>query len=54
MAGNTAISKGKNKEAVQHYTDAIEAINNNATYFSNRAQAYINLNNNEEAIKDAE
>jgi tetratricopeptide (TPR) repeat protein len=29
-------------------------IDNNATYYSNRAQAYINLNANEEALKDAE
>jgi len=39
---------------VQHYTDAISAVHNNATYYSNRAQAYINLSANEEAIKDAD
>ena len=43
------------KEAVDHYTKAIEEAkeNPNHVYFANRANAYIELNEFEKAIEDS-
>jgi DnaJ family protein C protein 7 len=61
--GNQAFKQGKFQEAIDRYTDALnalidlqlsETIKNELTKcYSNRSQCYINLNQYEEAIEDA-
>ncbi|CAF4391681.1 unnamed protein product, partial [Adineta steineri] len=61
--GNQAFKQGKFQEAIDRYTEALnalvdlqlsETIKNDLTKcYSNRSQCYINLNQYEEAIEDA-
>ena len=61
--GNEAFKQSKFQEAIDRYTDALNALNdlqlteitkNELTKcYSNRSQCYINLNQYEEAIEDA-
>jgi len=52
--GNTAYQNKKYKEAIELYSKAIKLDANDATFFSNRCAAYLNLNNYGDALKDAE
>ena len=55
-AGNKAFLAKDYKEAAKHYTMAIEMSeeNPNHIYFSNRANAYLNLGLNNECIEDCD
>ncbi|CAI5469369.1 unnamed protein product [Closterium sp. Yama58-4] len=50
--GNKAYKQKKYQEAVDHYTTAIRHDSKNATYYSNRAMAYLNLHNFEQVEAD--
>ncbi|CAI7834439.1 unnamed protein product, partial [Closterium sp. NIES-53] len=50
--GNKAYKQKKYQEAVDHYTAAIRHDSKNATYYSNRAMAYLNLHNFEQVEAD--
>jgi len=64
--GNLHFIKKENKEAIESYTKALEVINKENLYtgnepkellgvlYSNRAAAYLNLEDNEKALADAE
>lgn len=51
-----ASNKGKRKykEAVQHYTTAIDLDTQNHIYYSNRSMAYLRLGEHAKALEDAE
>jgi len=61
--GNQAFKQGKFQEAIDRYTEALNALidlqlsettrNELTKCYSNRSQCYINLNQYEEAIEDA-
>ena len=51
--GNEALMAGHYPEAVHHYSTALSHLPNNAIILSNRAQAYIKLENYGLAIQDA-
>ena len=52
--GNDALSAGKEKEAVEHYSSAIALDPTNHVFFSNRSAAYCKLEQYEKALEDAE
>lgn len=51
--GNAAFKEGKNEEAIQHYSKAIEINPNDQVFYSNRSGCHANLKNYDEALKDA-
>ncbi|CAF0815666.1 unnamed protein product [Rotaria sp. Silwood1] len=51
---NAAFSAGKNDDAINLYTQAIELDEKNHILFSNRSAAYAKANKYEDALKDAE
>jgi len=51
--GNQALSAGRDKEAVEHYSSAIALDNTNHVFFSNRSAAYCKLQQYEKALEDA-
>jgi tetratricopeptide (TPR) repeat protein len=51
--GNQCFAAKEYKEAVEHYTKAIQLDNKNHVYFSNRAASYSGLHNHEQAVQDA-
>jgi tetratricopeptide (TPR) repeat protein len=61
--GNQAFKQGKFADAIERYTEALNALvdlqlsetnkNELTKCYSNRSQCYINLNQYEEAIEDA-
>tara|TARA_B110000285_G_C15054166_1_gene578624 strand:+ start:125 stop:337 length:213 start_codon:yes stop_codon:yes gene_type:complete len=53
-SGNKAFAERQFDAAVDFYTQAIEKSTDkpNHVYFSNRANAYLELNKNQECIKD--
>ncbi|KAG0583276.1 hypothetical protein M758_3G124400 [Ceratodon purpureus] len=50
--GNTSFKEKDYKKAIGHYTDAIRMDGNNATYYNNRAMAYLQLCSFQEAEAD--
>eukprot|EP00026_Physarum_polycephalum_P013153 Phypoly_transcript_13526.p1 GENE.Phypoly_transcript_13526~~Phypoly_transcript_13526.p1 ORF type:complete len:299 (+),score=68.71 Phypoly_transcript_13526:150-1046(+) len=53
-AGNAAFVKGQNKQALEHYTNAIQLDPDNLLYYNNRAATYLRLGSYAEALADAE
>lgn len=51
---NAAFASGKNDEAIDLYTQAIDLDGKNHVLYSNRSAAYAKSNKFEEALKDAE
>ncbi len=51
--GNTFYKAGKYRESIDFYTKAIELCPNNASYYGNRAAAYIMIKKYKEAIEDS-
>ena len=51
--GNAALAAGRMAEAVHHYSTALSHIPDNALVLSNRALAYIKLENYGLAMQDA-
>jgi len=52
--GNDAIKSRNFEEALKHYTEAVNLDPSNPTYLSNRATAYLGLNQAQQALQDAE
>jgi len=52
--GNACFSKGEVKQAIQHYTEAIEEFSENHAIFSNRAMCYGKLEQFDKMLEDAE
>ncbi|XP_078379165.1 tetratricopeptide repeat protein 12-like [Oculina patagonica] len=52
--GNDAFKEGKFKEAISNYTMAIAKVCTNPVLYTNRAQAYIKLDDFESAIQDCD
>ena len=52
--GNEEFQRGNYQEAIAHYTRAIELNDQNAIYFSNRANVYYTTQEYERAIADCE
>lgn len=51
-AGNTAFKNGEFKDALKHFTEAIDLEPDNAAYFSNRSAVYAKLDDFESALAD--
>lgn len=51
--GNADFKAGRYRDAAQHYSAAIELEPGNASYWSNRAAAYVQLRRFNEAVEDA-
>jgi len=51
--GNDAFAAKRYEEAIELYTQAINTVNDDHVYYSNRSVAYFNLENYEAALKDA-
>jgi serine/threonine-protein phosphatase 5 len=51
--GNKAFSQGNKQLAIKYYSDAIEANNQEPSFYSNRAQVYIVLEEYAKAIEDS-
>ena len=54
LAGNKAFQNGNFTQAVEYYSEAIELDDKNHIYFSNRANANLELKKYDEVIKDCE
>jgi L1 cell adhesion molecule like protein len=52
-AGNAAFKDGDFKKAVEHFTEAINAEPNNASFYSNRSAAHLKLSDTAKALADA-
>ncbi|KAJ1918525.1 Small glutamine-rich tetratricopeptide repeat-containing protein 2 [Mycoemilia scoparia] len=54
LQGNQELIKGNYKEAIKYYTEAIELVGTNAVYYGNRAAAYSQLGDHQNAVSDAQ
>ena len=52
--GNELFQAGKNEEAIQVYTQAIDLDPDNHVFYSNRSAAYMKNDSKSKALKDAE
>ena len=53
-AGNAAFQAGKNTEAIEYYSRAIELDGKVASYYSNRAFAYYTMREFKKGLEDSE
>lgn len=53
IEGNNQLASGRFEEAISSYTKAIELVNDNAIYYSNRSAAYYKLGKYDACISDA-
>lgn len=51
--GNEYFNNGDYNEAIEQYSQAINIDNSVSIYFSNRAKAYFNIKNYQNAYKDS-
>jgi len=54
LKGNEFFGKGQFKQALEHYTKAIKLDPTDPAFYSNRAVTYLNLEQNDKAIQDAD
>jgi stress-induced-phosphoprotein 1 len=52
--GNSALTAGRNEEAIEAYSEAIKLDETNHVLYSNRSAAYLKNGNFEESLKDAD